>query len=144
MHNIRHIAQSYWADGACVGVTPMTIPIIRRAIPVYWLDTNGDGKGDYRIEHVAAFRHAPEDRGGPPYTNCDIIVDDRHWTTEELCKVVAGHESGHASGWTAPPGEEYRGVWGIDRYHSNDPLSIMWPWELAPWPPCEDGAANAR
>lgn len=119
------------------GVSMMDMPILRVDIPVSYVDTDGDGKGDVRVEHVAEFRHLIDDTDKPPFHECEILVDDREWDTINLCTVVAGHEAEHAMGYVAPPGEEYVGSFGPDTHHSRNPASVMWPFELRPWAPCD-------
>ncbi len=58
---------------------------------------------------------------------CAIIVKDQSWQTEYLCRVIL-HEHGHLAGLE----------------HSTDPADIMWPFELAPYPPCAGGAAEPK
>jgi hypothetical protein len=160
VHNARHILQQTVGDTTeTCGVSTMEIPIVAVDIPPTFqpVDTDGDGKPDQRVrvEHVAEFSHLiDDDPDHGPFHECKILVDKvinepgqpdrpRSWTTVNLCTVL-GHEVEHALGWLAPPGQEYVGPYGPDRHHARDPQDLMWPFELQPWPPCADGAADAR
>ena len=81
VHNARHIAQEYWGDGQCEGVTPMTVPI---------------GRGPMPPEHPEWVAYIARG-GGPPYAGCRIVLKDQPWTTEYLCRVIS-HEVGHMAG----------------------------------------------
>jgi hypothetical protein len=72
-----------------------------------------------------------------PFTGCAIYVDDRPWSNAALCTVLA-HEFVHLTGYRLPAGQEYIAADGTPDYlHSRDPRSLMWPFALQPWPPCE-------
>lgn len=120
--NMREIALRVYGETACNDT--MTIPIIRAKLApgIVGLFDAGDGGCVGRR----------------------VLVADKHWTTEALCRVIAGHElGGHAHGWRAPPGEEYvRPDGTLDPLHSNDPMNIMWPFEIDYWAPCANGAAD--
>lgn len=138
---MRHIALAYWGDiHATCDRGVMDIPIIRTSLRPWLVDTDGDGRPDVTIRHNAEFSHDPGDEHDPPFHDCKILIDDQHWSTEYLCRLVV-HEMGHAKGWRAPPGQQYQGPFGPEDTHSSDPRSIMWGSELAPFAPCADGAA---
>lgn len=112
VHNMRHIAQSVYGEVCDVGT--MNVPIRRGPMPAA------------HPEWVAFFNHGPGDE--LPYNDCSITVKDQPWETEYLCRVIAGHEFGHAAGLQ----------------HIADSSSIMWPGWLGLWQPCADGAAEPR
>lgn len=138
VHNMREIALAQGRDTtATCGVSTMDMPII-----------NVEGLAQ-RTGHIAEFAHDSTDGSEPPYHGCKILLNRQEWSTEYLCRVLAGHEYEHAMGWTAAEGSEYQGSNGglcrcepfKDYHHSADPSDIMWPFTLQPWAPCEDGAA---
>jgi hypothetical protein len=152
VHNIRLIALAYWGDASknCDHGT-MDMPIVN----VRGLSA--------RTGHIAEFAHSiDDDPEHPPWHDCSIRLNKQPWTasylcselggwacsttgTEYLCRLIAGHELGHAARWRAPTDQAY--VWPngfVDTHHSRDPMSIMWPFTLAPFPPCADGAADTR
>lgn len=78
------------------------------------------------------------------YTNCYIRLKDQTWDTEYLCRVVL-HEFKHLTGWQAPEGQEFINPDGTPDYaHSSDPFDLMWPYKIASYPPCANGAANTK
>jgi hypothetical protein len=121
--NMRHIAVSLYGPDVC-GDT-LTVPIMR---------------GPMLQHEWVAYAHREGD--APQPGGCYIVVKDMPWDTEELCRVLE-HEYGHLSGYRAPEGQEYIRPDGTPDYqHSNDPRSLMWPFEIAFFAPCADGAAD--
>lgn len=124
VHNMRHIAENYYSPiygpTVCDGrATMMSIPIVNADLPSGVIG-----------------RYVPD--------VCEIEIEDKHWETEDLCDLLAGHESGHAFGYRAPPGHEFStSTSEIDDHHSNDPFDIMYP--IVPmgfWEPCMHDAAS--
>lgn len=113
VHNMRHIAQNVYGPFNNCDVSFMKIPI------------NRERGFTRRTGFLGGFTRWG---GPPPWAGCRFIVDDRRWTTEYLCRVLAGHEPGHASGLP----------------HVNDRSNIMWPGRLPYWEPCANGAAQVK
>ena len=123
VQNMRHIAVSVFGPDVC-GNT-LAVPIMRGPmINPAWV----------------AYAHHEGDTA--PFTDCLIVVKDQQWDTERLC-VVLQHEYGHLSGYRAPEGQQYiRPDGSADYDHSRDPRSLMWPFEISSYAPCENGAAD--
>ena len=123
VQNIRHIAVSVFGPDVC-GNT-LAVPIMR---------------GPMLNPNWVAYAHHESDT--IPFTDCVIVVKDQQWNTEGLC-VVLQHEYSHLSGYRAPEGQQYIRPDGTSDYdHSRDPRSLMWPFEISSYAPCENGAAD--
>jgi hypothetical protein len=122
--NMRLIAAQAYGPDVC-GDT-LRVPIMRGPMPNPAWGAYAHREGDFA-----------------PFTDCYIVVRDQSWTTEVLCRVIA-HEFGHLAGYRAPEGQEYVSPDGVPDYdHARDPGNLMNPFTLPPWPPCENGAADA-
>lgn len=132
VHNMREVALAYWGDiTTSCDRSVMDIPIMREFIP-----PDRDAAGHVTYRYNGLFVHRVEDTDDPPFHDCKILIQDKAWDTELLCRVVV-HEMGHARAWRAPPGQEYVDGYGqADRRHSRDPASIMWPFALSSFEPC--------
>lgn len=136
VHNMRHVALAYWGDiTRTCDASVMDIPIVRTYIPPV-----RDADGNVVRSFNGRFDHSLDDGLDPPYHDCRILIQDKMWDTEALCRVVV-HEVGHAKAWRALEGQEYiDGNGQPDYWHSRDPASIMWPFELSSFEPCWPGA----
>ena len=125
VQNMRHIAVSLYGPDVC-GDT-MTVPIMR---------------GPMLQPNWLAYAHHEGDV--VPFTDCRIVLKDRRWDTEYLCRVIE-HEYGHLNGYRAAEGQEFIRPDGTPDYeHSNDPLNLMWPSVISSFAPCADGAADTQ
>jgi hypothetical protein len=76
----------------------------------------------------------PDDPG--TYFDCVITLAHGHFPWPRFCTVVA-HEVGHLAGYRAPAGQEFvRPDGTLDRFHSRNERSLMYPRFVAVWPPC--------
>ena len=113
-HNIRHVMVGVWGAKVC-GDT-MRIPIQRVKLK--------DGIAGLGYPCQARFPRGL------------IQIDDRSWSTDELCRIL-GHETGHVAGWTAPRGQEHVAADGsVEPWHSNRRLSVMSTPLIPYWRPC--------
>lgn len=105
VHNDRHVARDVWGSTRC-DTGFWTTPIRRE-------------RGLTRRTGYAGVAQWIDWGIGNPRTACVIIVDDRRWGSEYLCRLIV-HEFGHLAG----------------HEHVMDPSRIMYAGTLPRFQPC--------
>lgn len=125
----RAVSDAKW--GAPCGGTQVTVA--RGDLP--------SAPGENRRLANASYQWTGHADNAPSYRNCKITFRRGKIATPQFCSGRV-HEGGHLAGWRARPGQEYvREDGTLDRHHSANRRSIMFPRYVRPYAGCRRAAS---